>query len=97
MSNTNKVSITLHIDGDVTAKDILNAVRRATATNPDIAPGAPVTTKGVTLKVRPVKVVPVAPKSAVRDWLAANGHPEVVGKRGRIARDLLAKYEAAHK
>lgn len=31
----------------------------------------------------------------MREWLKANGHPDL-GERGRIPADLVAKYEAAH-
>jgi hypothetical protein len=40
--------------------------------------------------------VPFKSKQGIREWAAQNGHPEVVGKRGRIAREIVAAYEAAH-
>lgn len=92
---TNKITITLHAD-EITPQGILNAVRRATSATPEIT-DKPVTVKGVTFSVQPVKGVPVPSKQEVRDWLAANGHPEVVGKRGRIKAAYLAEFEAAQK
>lgn len=93
---TNKITITLHAD-EITPKGIQNAVRRATSQLTEIPVGGKIQVKGLTIKTREVKTVKAESKADVRDWLAANGHPEVVGRRGRIARDLLAKFEAAHK
>lgn len=93
---TQKITLTIHAD-EIDAKGIQNAVRRFVAANVEVPTEGTVEAKGVTLTVRPVKGVPVASKQDVRAWLAANGHPEVLGKRGRISKTLLAKFEAAHK
>ncbi len=96
MSNLNKITLTIHAD-EIDAKGIQNAVRRFVSANVEVPTQGTVEAKGVKLTVRPVKRVPLTSKSTVRDWLAANGHPEVAGKRGRIAKALLAEYAEAHK
>lgn len=96
MSNTTKTTLTIHSDGAPTAKDIQNAVRRFVSANVEVPEVGTVEAKGITLTTRTVSGKPVPSKANVRNWLATNGHPEVVGKRGRIAKELLAKFEAAN-
>ncbi len=91
----NKITLTIHSD-DVDPKAIANAVRRFVAANVEVPAEGSVEAKGVTLTVQPVKRVPAKSKQDIRTWLGENGHPEVLGKRGRIAKELTAKFEAAH-
>lgn len=91
----NKITLTIHSD-NVSVKDIQNAVRRFASANVEVPDEGTVEAKGVTLTVQSVKRVPAKSKQDIRAWLAANGNPEVLGKRGRIAKELVAKFEAAH-
>lgn len=98
---TTKISLTLTLDTNApTPKDVGNAVRRATealaTAGAVLVPKAPVSAKGVTIKVRTVKA-PTKVYSPVREWAAVNGHPEVAGKRGRLSKTIIAEYEAATK
>lgn len=93
---TQKITITLHTDGEITAQSLANAVRRAAAANVEIPVDGKVEAKGITIQSQTVKVVPFKSKQAVREWAAENGFPDVVGKRGRISREIQAAYEAAH-
>jgi len=95
MTSTNKIAITIHSD-ELSAKGIQNAVRRALSGDVQIPEQGSLTVKGLTITVKPVKTTPVPSKQNIRLWAAENGHPEVVGKRGRISADVLAAYEAAH-
>lgn len=94
--STNKVTITLHTDGEITVNSLANAVRRLTSANVTIPAEGSVEAKGLTVEVRAVKGVPFKSKQDVRTWAAANGFPEVVGKRGRIRADILQAYAAAN-
>lgn len=90
-----KITVTLHSD-NVSVKDIQNAVRRFASANVEAPEEGTVEAKGVTLTVQSVKRVPAKSKQDIRTWLGENGHPEVLGKRGRISKELTAKFEAAH-
>lgn len=95
MTNTTKTTIILHTtEGVPTLKDLQNAVRRLSGI--EVPAEGSVESKGVTITVQPVKRVPAKSKQDIRNWLGENGHPEVLGKRGRISKELTAKFQAAH-
>lgn len=93
---TQKITITLHTDGEITPQSLQNAVRRFASANVEIPSEGAVEAKGLTVQVQTVKVVPFKSKQAVRAWAAENGFPEVVGKRGRISREVQDAYAAAN-
>jgi Lsr2. len=95
MSTINKVSITIHTD-EVTPRGIQNAVRRALTNVSDLPAKGAVSLKDITVTIRPVKEVPFKSKQDIRVWAAQNGHPEVVGKRGRLPRAVLDAFALAN-
>lgn len=92
---TTKTSIIFHTD-NLTAKDMQNALRRFVASGIEVPESGEVKFQNMTIKTREVARVPFENKKKIREWLAGQGHAEVVGKRGRIAADLLKQYEEAH-
>ncbi len=92
---TNKITLTIHAD-EFDSKSVQNAVRRALSGDVTIPESGKVEAKGVTITVREVKGKPVASKQDIRTWAAKNGFPEVAGKRGRIAANVLAAYAEAN-
>lgn len=97
---TTKITISLTLDTNAPApKDVQNAVRRATealtVTGAVLVPDVPVVAKGVTIRTRPAKTVQKA-YSPIREWAQNNGYPEVAGKRGRIAKNIIEAYNTAN-
>lgn len=96
---TTKITISLTLDTNAPApKDVQNAVRRATealtTTGAVLVPDVPVIAKGVTIRTKPAKPA-TRHYSPIREWAQQNGYPEVQGKRGRIAKNIIEAYNTA--
>lgn len=88
-----KIVLAIDFDGNPTAKDVQNAVRRAfpAASSDVFEVGFKGTAKDVSFYVAPSpESLPIAD---IRAWAADNGYN--LGARGRVAREVVLAYEAA--
>jgi len=89
-----QINITINTVDDLSPKDVLNTIRRATANITEFAEGETVENKGVTFRVRKApKSVTVETLAPVRSWAAKKGIS--LGKRGRIPASVMAAFNAA--
>ncbi len=85
-----KITLTLNVNGPVTASAVKNAVRRSL--DKSEFDGDAGVVNGVRYAVK--HVTPKGAATEVRAWAKEQGLP--VGERGRIAPDLYDAYTAAH-
>ena len=90
------VRLTITSEGDLTQRDVSNAVRRALSGTDTLVPGTKSVIKGVKVAVKEGVATPFrTPQTHIREWAAQNGY--TVGKRGRFSAALLAAYAEANK